>query len=87
MDALGCLPPTTEPRATHHIPDMITLIQRIIANGHAYLVEGGDVFFDVASLPGYGALSGRGQEDNRCVYACMCVHPGATAATTVTSFH
>ena len=46
---------------------MIATIERIIANGHAYAVPGGngDVFFDVASLPGYGKLSGRAQEDNR----------------------
>ena len=41
------------------------MIERIIGNGHAYAVEG-DVFFDVASLPNYGRLSGRKQEDNRC---------------------
>jgi len=65
MRALGCLPPTLEPRATDFIPEMVATISRIIANGHAYAVEGGDVFFNVGSLPGYGALSGRVQEDNR----------------------
>lgn len=40
---------------------MVAMIQRIIDHGHAYAVEGGDVFFDVASLPGYGKLSGRSQ--------------------------
>lgn len=64
MEALGCLPPGLEPQATDFIPQMVGTIQRIIANGHAYAV-GGDVFFDVASLPGYGKLSGRSQEDNR----------------------
>ena len=66
MRALGCLPPTLEPRATDFIPQMISTIEKIIANGHAYAVEGGDVFFEVATLPGYGQLSGRQQEDNRC---------------------
>jgi cysteinyl-tRNA synthetase len=65
VDTLGCLRPTAEPRATDHIPAMIASIQKIIDHGHAYAVPTGDVFFDVASLPGYGALSGRSQEDNR----------------------
>ncbi len=67
MAALNCLDPHLEPRATAFVPHMISTISRIIDNGHAYAVEGGDVFFDVASLPGYGRLSGRAQEDNRCV--------------------
>ncbi|KAF5828699.1 cysteinyl-tRNA synthetase [Dunaliella salina] len=64
METLNCLPPTFEPRATDFIPAMIETIERIIANGHGYAV-GADVFFDVESLPGYGKLSGRHQEDNR----------------------
>lgn len=63
--ALRCLPPTAEPRATQHVPDILSLIQRIIEHGHAYALPGGDVYFEVASLPGYGRLSGRAQEDNR----------------------
>jgi hypothetical protein len=50
-----------EPKATEYIPQMISTIGAIISNGHAYAVEGGDVFFDVGSLPGYGRLSGRAQ--------------------------
>jgi cysteinyl-tRNA synthetase len=57
-DALGCLPPSVEPRATGHVPEMIVLMQRLIDSGHAY-ASGGDVYFDVQSLPGYGALSGQ----------------------------
>jgi cysteinyl-tRNA synthetase len=57
-NVLGCLPPTYEPRATGHITEMIELIQRLIDAGHAY-AAGGDVFFDVASYPEYGALSGQ----------------------------
>ena len=64
MDLLGCLRPDLEPRATEHIDCMISTIQTIIQNGHAYAVDG-DVFFDVESLPGYGRLSGRSSEDNR----------------------
>ena len=65
MVSLGCLPPTAEPKATDFIPQMITTIERIIANGHAYALPGGDVFFEVGTLPGYGCLSGRSQDDNR----------------------
>ena len=57
-DVLGCLPPDVEPRATGHIPEMITLMRRLIETGHAY-AAGGDVYFDVASYPRYGALSGQ----------------------------
>jgi cysteinyl-tRNA synthetase len=55
-DVLGCLPPSIEPRATGHVPEMITLMQRLIDKGHAY-AAGGDVYFDVRSYPEYGALS------------------------------
>ncbi len=57
-DALGCLRPSLEPRATGHITEMITLIHRLIDSGHAYDVDG-DVYFDVASFPEYGRLSGQ----------------------------
>jgi cysteinyl-tRNA synthetase len=55
---LGCLPPTIEPRATGHVTEMITLMQRLIEAGHAYPADG-DVYFDVRSFPAYGALSGQ----------------------------
>ncbi len=55
-DGLGCLPPTVEPRATGHVPEMIELMQDLIDGGHAY-AAGGDVYFDVRSYPEYGALS------------------------------
>jgi len=57
-DALGCRPPDIEPRATGHIPEMIVLIRRLIEGRHAY-PSGGDVYFDVHSYSGYGALSGQ----------------------------
>ena len=65
MNALGCLPPTMEPRATQHIGDIIDMTERLIEKGHAYPVDGGDVYFAVDSLPEYGSLSGRKLEDNR----------------------
>lgn len=55
-----------EPKATDFIPAMIETISKIIDNGHAYTLPEGDVYFDVASLPGYGRLSGRSQV---CVWA------------------
>jgi cysteinyl-tRNA synthetase len=56
---LNVLPPTYEPRATGHIPEMHELIARLIDAGHAYPAtdDSGDVYFDVASWPAYGALS------------------------------
>jgi cysteinyl-tRNA synthetase len=56
--ALGCLPPSYEPRATGHVPEMIELMQRLIDRDHAYAADG-DVYFDVRSYPAYGALSGQ----------------------------
>jgi cysteinyl-tRNA synthetase len=58
VDALGCLRPTVEPRATGHIGEMRELIERLIASGHAYVAED-HVLFAVPSMPDYGKLSGR----------------------------
>src|SRR6201991_1798614 len=56
--ALGCLPPTEQPRATDNIEGMQKLIGQLIANSHAYTApEVGEVLFDVQSMPDYGALS------------------------------
>ena len=55
---LGCVPPEVEPRATGHVPEMITLMHRLIDTGHAYAADGG-VYFDVRSYPAYGSLSGQ----------------------------
>lgn len=62
-EALGLLPPTYEPRATGHVPEMIALIQRLIDRGHAYPGEPGNVYFSVPSFAEYGALTHQGQED------------------------
>jgi cysteinyl-tRNA synthetase len=56
--AMGLLPPTHEPKATEHIPEMIALISRLVAKRAAYQV-GGDVYFSVESFPAYGKLSRR----------------------------
>ena len=61
-EALGCLAPTHEPKATDHIPDMLALIARLIERGHAYESEG-NVLFDVPSMPAYGRLSGRSLDE------------------------
>jgi cysteinyl-tRNA synthetase len=63
--ALGCLPPTYEPRATGHVPEMIEMITELIKRGHAYPADdgSGDVYFDVRSWPGYGSLSRQKIED------------------------
>jgi len=53
---IGCRPPTVEPRATGHIPEMIALTAELIEGGHAYPANG-DVYFDVRSFPQYGELS------------------------------
>jgi cysteinyl-tRNA synthetase len=63
-DALGCLPPDVEPRATGHVPEMIVLMQRLIDAGHAYAADG-NVYFDVRSCPDYGCLSGQRLEHMR----------------------
>jgi cysteinyl-tRNA synthetase len=60
---LGCLPPTHEPRATAHIPQMLALIGRLVAKGFAYPVPGGSVYFRVRRFPEYGKLSHRRLED------------------------
>ena len=60
--ALGCLEPTVEPRATAHIPEMITLMETLIARGHAYVADG-HVLFDVPSYEPYGKLSGNSRDE------------------------
>lgn len=61
-DTLGCLPPTYEPRATGHIPEMVALMERLIDRGFGYAANG-DVYFDVRAFTGYGSLSGQKLDD------------------------
>src|ERR687893_611984 len=62
---LGVGLPDVEPRATEHIPEMISLIGELIEGGHAYAPGNGDVYFSVESFPPYGALSHRRPKDMR----------------------
>ena len=76
--ALGCLPPTHEPRATDSIAEMVAIIERLIANGHAYVAEG-HVLFDVPSMPDYGSLSRRSSAPiSACIWAILSVARGCT---------
>jgi cysteinyl-tRNA synthetase len=58
MQAVGIRLPDLLPKATDHIPEMIALTETLIERGHAYLVDTGSVYYDVASFPDYGKLSG-----------------------------
>ncbi len=62
MASLGVLPGDVEPKATEHIPQMIALIERLIAKGLAYVMHG-DVYFEVRRFPTYGRLSGKNLEE------------------------
>ncbi len=62
MRALGCLDPDAQPRATQFVPQMVAMIEQLIARGHAYAAEG-HVLFEVATYANYGALSGRSTDD------------------------
>ncbi len=65
LAAINVLPPTYEPGATGHIPEMVELITALIAKGHAYPAEdgSGDVYFDVRSWAAYGELTNQGVDD------------------------
>ena len=65
LEALGIEPATYEPRATGHVPDMISLMETLIEKGHAYVApdHSGDVYFDVKSWPEYGTLSNQSLDD------------------------
>ena len=79
MAALGVTPPSVEPRATEHIAQMQTMIQRLIEAGHAYFAEG-HVLFSIESYPAYGALSRRDMREMvagaRVEVAPYKKHPG-----------
>ncbi|MBR7741934.1 cysteine--tRNA ligase [Phycicoccus sp. BSK3Z-2] len=65
LESLGVLPPTYEPRATGHVPEMVELMQTLVDAGHAYPADdgSGDVYFDVRSWPAYGELTHQRVED------------------------
>ena len=62
MDAIGVNAPDQEPRATHHIDQMIAMAEQLIARGHAYEADG-HVLFNVPSMAEYGALSRRDRDE------------------------
>ncbi|MEW6444447.1 MAG: cysteine--tRNA ligase [Pseudomonadota bacterium] len=64
-DALGCLRPDHEPRATGAIPEMLAMIGELIEKGFAYRADNGDVYYDVSRFEGYGRLSGKNPDDLR----------------------
>src|SRR3712207_3632180 len=65
LEILGTGLPDVEPRATEHIPEMISLIQELIESGHAYAASNGDVYYSVESFPEYGKLSHQRPEEMR----------------------
>src|SRR2546429_6710744 len=60
--ALTVLAPEVEPKATEHVPEMIALIERLVAGGYAYVIDG-DVYFEVRRFPAYGKLSGKNLDE------------------------
>jgi len=62
---LGVLPPDHEPRATHHLGEMLAMIGALLYKGLAYSADNGDVYYSVRAFPTYGALSGKSLEDLR----------------------
>ena len=77
--ALGTLPPTLEPHATHNLGPMIAMVEALLDKGHAYEADG-HVLFSVTSMPNYGELSGRNLDDMlagaRVEVADYKKHPG-----------
>jgi cysteinyl-tRNA synthetase len=65
LEMLGISLPDVEPRATEHIPEMISLIEELIEKGHAYAPGNGDVYYSVESFPEYGKLSHQRPEEMR----------------------
>lgn len=63
--ALGCLPPSIEPKATEYVAEMIAMIGELIAQNHAYIADNGDVYYAVRSFDEYGKLANRRLEDLR----------------------
>ena len=63
VEAIGLKPADVYPKATDHVPEMIGLIEKLLANGKAYVTEQGDVYYDVGSFKDYGKLSGNTVEE------------------------
>ncbi len=63
LATLGMLAAHRYPRATEHVPEMVALIEKLFARGHAYRAGEGDVYFDVQSFPAYGRFSGNALEE------------------------
>jgi cysteinyl-tRNA synthetase len=65
LASINVMPPTYEPAATGHVPEILDLIGRLVTKGHAYAAEdgSGDVYFDVRSWPAYGELTRQGIDD------------------------
>jgi cysteinyl-tRNA synthetase len=65
LASINVLPPTYEPGATGHVPEMLEMIRTLVEKGHAYAAEdgSGDVYFDVRSWPSYGELTGQAVDD------------------------
>ena len=62
ITALGVMAPEVEPKATEHVPEMVALIERLVVDGFAYVVDG-DVYFEILRFPPYGRLSGKNLDD------------------------
>jgi cysteinyl-tRNA synthetase len=73
MDALGCLRPDVEPRVTGTMPEIVALIETLVARGFAYAPGNGDVYYSVRKFPEYGRLSKRNLDD---LQAGARVEPG-----------
>ncbi|MBA3792225.1 MAG: cysteine--tRNA ligase [Rubrobacter sp.] len=65
LELMGVGLPDIEPRATEHVPEMISLIETLIEDGHAYAPGNGDVYYSVESYPEYGRLSRQRADDMR----------------------
>jgi cysteinyl-tRNA synthetase len=63
MDALGIKRSEVNPKASEHVPEIIALVEKLVEKGYAYVVGGGDVFFEVAKFKEYGKLSGQSVEN------------------------
>lgn len=64
-DEMNILPPQENPRATDHLPEMLTMIEQLLESGKAYVTSEGNVYYDVSEFPSYGTLSGNTVENLR----------------------